>query len=249
MEILDYRNDGELQALEAAWNRLCGREPRFVPHLSEVKGSKFRLLVAIDNDDIVGMACFVYCDTKKLFTVAERKLFALPVKTVWLVGSCILGQLGEDVIAKFLTMIINESHFDLIDLGEIIIDSPLHKVAARLKGTIVSKASRKNATHWLIKLPSAFEDYVRSLGSATRKKDVNNFKKLERHSDFDVHIIHRSDQVEAFLQDGEKLSRMTYQWNLGTRLWNDEANQKRLTRLAEAGLLRCYILYRFGRPC
>jgi Acetyltransferase (GNAT) domain len=249
MEILDYRNDGDLQALEAAWNRLCGREPRFVPPFSEIKGSKFRLLVAADNDDIVGMACFVYHDTKKLFTVAERKLFALPVKTVWLLGSCILGQLEEDVIAKFLTMIISDSHFDLIDLGEIIIGSPLHKVAAHLNGTIASRVSRKNATHWLIKLPSAFEDYVRSLGSATRKKDVNNFKKLERQSTFDVHVIHRSDQVEAFLQDGEKLSRLTYQWNLGRRLYNDAPNRQRLTRLAEAGVLRCYILYLHGKPC
>jgi hypothetical protein len=249
MEILVYRNDGDLKALEAAWNRLCRREPRFVPHFSEIKGNKFRLLVAVDKDDVIGMACFVYCDTKKVFAVAERKLFALPVKVVWLLGSCILGQLEEDVIAKFLTMIINESHFDLLDLGEIIIDSPLHNVVVRLGGTIVSRASRHDPTHWLIKLPSSFEDYCSSLGAATRKKDVGNFKKLERQSAFDVHVIHRSDQVEAFLQDGEKLSRLTYQWNLGTRLYNDESNRQRLTRRAEAGVLRCYILYLHGKPC
>jgi hypothetical protein len=186
---------------------------------------------------------------KKLFAVAERKLFALPVKTVSLLGSCILGQLGEDVIGKFLTMIIDESHFDLIDLGEIIIDSPLHKVVARLDGTIASKVSRNNATHWLIKLPNTFEDYVRSLGSVTRKKDVGNFKKLERQSGFNVHVIHRSDQVEAFLQDGEKLSRLTYQWNLGRRLYDDESNRHRITRLAEASVLRCCILYLHNKPC
>src|SRR5215472_7353161 len=256
MEILDYRNDAHLEALEDAWDRLSGQEPRLVPNFSEIKyglkdpGCKFRLLVAVDNDDVVGMACFVYWDTKKSFHVAQRKLFDLPAKMVSLLGSCILGQLGEDVITKFLYMIINGSHFDLIDLGEIILDSPLYNVVVRLgRGIIASRVSRQNSTQWLLKLPSTFDDYCRSLGPATRKKDVGKFKKLERQSAFDVHVIHRSDQVEAFLQDGEKLSRLTYQWNLGTRLWNDEANQKRLTRLAEAGLLRCYILYRHGRPC
>jgi hypothetical protein len=33
MEILDHKDDGDLQALEAAWNRLFGHELRFVPHL------------------------------------------------------------------------------------------------------------------------------------------------------------------------------------------------------------------------
>ena len=256
MEILDYRNDAYLEALEDAWDRLSGQEPRFVPNFSEIKyglkdpGCEFRLLVAVDNDDVVGMACFVYWDTKKSFHVAQRKLFDLPVKMVALLGSCILGQLGEDVITKFLYMIINGSHFDLIDLGEIILDSPLYNVVVRLgRGIIASRVSRQNSTQWLLKLPSTFDDYCRSLGPATRKKDVGKFKKLERQSAFDVHVVHRSDQVEAFLQDGEKLSRMTYQWNLGRRLCNDASNRQRLTRMAEAGVLRCYILYLHGKPC
>jgi hypothetical protein len=249
MKILDYRNAADLEALEDAWERLCRQSPRFVPHLSVLNGCRFRLLVAVENDNIVGMACFVYSNWKKNFRVAERELFDLPVKLVSLFGSCVLGEVREDVIARFLTMIVNESHFDLLDLGEIIIDSPLHNAVVRLGGTIPSRVSRHNATHWLIRLPNSFEDYCKSLGAATRKNDVGNFKKLERQSAFDVHVIHRSDQVEAFLQDGGKLSRLTYQWNLGTRLYNDESNRQRLTRLAKAGVLRCYILYLHGKPC
>jgi hypothetical protein len=155
MEILDYRNAADLEALEDAWERLCAQSPRFVPHLSVLNGCRFRLLVGVENDNIVCMACFVYSNWKKSFSVAERRLFDLPVKIVSLLGSCILGEVGEDAIAKFLTMIINESHFDLRDLGEIIIHSPLHNAVVRLGGTIASRVSRHNATHWLIKLPGA----------------------------------------------------------------------------------------------
>jgi hypothetical protein len=250
MQILDYRNASDLEAMQDAWERLCRQERRFVPSLSEISGDKFRLLVAVDND-VVGMACFVYVERKKNFEIAQRKLFDLPVKVIALLGSCMLGQLPEDVIAKFLHMVINESQFDFLDLGEIVVDSPLYKVVVRLSGSIiVSKVSRQsqNSIRWLIKLPGSFRDYCSSLGAATQKNNVVKFKQFERQSAFAVHVIHRPDQVEAFLQDGEKLSRLSYQWNLNMRLCNDEATRKRLTQRAQAGLLRCYILYLHGEP-
>jgi hypothetical protein len=172
MQILDYRNASDLEAMQDAWERLCRQERRFVPSLSEISGDKFRLLVAVDND-VVGMACFVYVERKKNFEIAQRKLFDLPVKVIALLGSCMLGQLPEDVIAKFLHMVINESQFDFLDLGEIVVDSPLYKVVVRLSGSIiVSKVSRQsqNSIRWLIKLPGSFRDYCSSLGAATQKK-------------------------------------------------------------------------------
>jgi hypothetical protein len=116
-------------------------------------------------------------------------------------------------------------------------------------GVIVGSVTREEPIRWLIKLPESFDDYCRSLGSATRKKDVGRFKKIELQSVFEVRVIHRPDQVEEFLKDGEKISRLTYQWNLGARLCNDEETRQRLVRIAKEGQLRCYVAYFKGQPC
>jgi hypothetical protein len=253
---MDYKAISELDALGEPWDRLSAQEPRFFSSFSEFRygleasGSKFRILVAVDDSQVVGIACFIYRNTRKTYAVAERKLFDLPIKEVSLFGSCVLGQVDELIIEKIFKMIISESDFDLMSLGEIIIDTPLYKVVTKLRGgVIVGSVTREKSIRWLIKLPDSFDDYCRSLGPATRKKDVGRFKKIELQSVFEVRVIHRPDQVEKFLQDGEIISRLTYQWNLGTRLCNDEETQQRFVRLAKKGQLRCYIAYFKGQPC
>src|ERR1700751_1391130 len=97
-------------------------------------------------------------------------------------------------LPNFSTWSINESQFDFLDLGEIVVDSPLYKVVVRLSGSIiVSKVSRQsqNSIRWLIKLPGSFRDYCSSLGAATQKNNVVKFKQFERQSAFAVHVIHR----------------------------------------------------------
>jgi CelD/BcsL family acetyltransferase involved in cellulose biosynthesis len=168
---------------------------------------------------------------------------------VTLFGSAVLGQVDEQIAEEFLNRIIKDADFDLMNLGEIVIDSPLYKVVSRLRGgMIVNRVLREDSTRWLIKLPESFDEYLKSLGAQTRKKDVGKFRKAEQQGPFDVHVISRPDQVAKFLEDGEKVSRLTYQWNLGQRLYNNESNHRRLTRLAEKGLLRCYLLYVEGEP-
>jgi hypothetical protein len=89
--------------LEDAWEYLCEKELRFVPSFTELRqeleggGIKFRILVAIDNSQIIAIACFRYWNTKKTYEIVTRRLFGLPVKVVSLYGSCVLGQPSEDV--------------------------------------------------------------------------------------------------------------------------------------------------------
>jgi Acetyltransferase (GNAT) domain len=255
MEIISYSNVSEIAPLENAWNRLSKQQPRYVPDFSEFRdgleasGDKFRILVAADKGEIAGVACFVYATIRKGYGIAERILFHLPIRVVTLFGSCVLGAVEESVVEEFIKRIVAESDFDLMNLGEIIIESPLYNVISRLRGgLIVNRVLREDSIRWLIKLPGSFDEYLKSLGAQTRKKDVGRFRKAEQQAPFDVHVISRADQVEKFLQDGEKVSRLTYQWNLGQRLLNDETNRTRLKRLADKGILRCYLLYVDGQP-
>ncbi len=254
MEISAYKTLSELGMLEDAWERLSKQEPIFIPSFSDLlerlgaNGSKFKVLVAADNGQVVGIACFVYGNGIKRYSIGERKLFDLPVKEIVLFGSCVLGHVDEYVIDKLFKGAKEESSFDLINVGEIAIDSPLYKAVANLHNGIVWRVARKNSIRWLIKLPESFDDYVKSLGSATRKNDVRKIRKFEREVPFEFHVMRRPEEVERFVRDGESISRKTYQWNVGQRLCNDAATRQRFTRLAKEGRLRAYIIYINKRP-
>ena len=54
-----------------------------------------------------------------------------------LFGSCMPGQPSEDVIRRLFQIIIDEADFDLISVGEIFIDTPLHNAIKSFRsGTI-----------------------------------------------------------------------------------------------------------------
>lgn len=256
MEFLGYTNCSELGALEDAWDHLSEKELCFVPSFSELRhqlgasGSKFRFCVAIDNSEIVAIACFIYRSVKRSYGIAARTLFNLPVKEVFLFGSCVLGQPSEEVIRRFFQLIIEGPKFDLINVGEVLVDSPLYKVITSLHKGVIAWKERKHHLRWLIQLPSSFDEYLASLRASTRMAVTRERRRLEREAP-SFRVMQFPDEVETFLRDAEKISRVTYQWHLGYgyRICNDEGTRERFTRLAKSGILRGYILYLRGKPC
>jgi Acetyltransferase (GNAT) domain len=254
MEIISYSNCLELDALADAWDRLSEKELVFIPSFSELRyqlensGSKFRILVASDSSQITAIACFVYTTTIRSYAIATRKLFDVKTKEVSVFGSCVLGQPSENVIRKFFQLIIEGSDIDLIDVGHIFIDSPLHNAINNLPRGIIAWRERKKQMRWLIRLPSSFDEYFASLRATTRAAVASERRKLERESP-SFRIMRLPEEVEFFLQDAEKISRLSYQWKLGYGLYNDENTRRRFAGLAKDGTLRCYILYLRGKPC
>jgi hypothetical protein len=161
----------------------------------------------------------------------------------------VLGQPDEDVIRKFFRLIIEESGFDLINVGEIFVGAHLYKAINSLHhGVLAWSIARKMRYWWLIQLPRSFEEYIGSLPEKTRRHITRDCRKFEIAGP-DFRVMHLPEEVEMFLRDAEKVSRLTYQWKLGYGLCNDEYTRQRLTRLAKNGTLRCYVFYLSGSPC
>jgi len=227
MKILSYNNCSELDALENAWERLGAQGLYFVPSFSELRhhlkasGSKFRLLIAVDNSEqIRAIACFVHEVANKDYRVGKIKLFHLPVRVVSLFGSCVLGEAHENIIRVFLEVVIKEGGFDLIDLGHIFVDSPLYKAITNLRGVIAWGVARKERLWWLIRLPGSFDEYIASLRERTRFHLLRDCRRFERKAP-DFRVIQFPEEVDAFLRDAEKISRLTYQWRLTFGIRND----------------------------
>ena len=115
-------------------------------------------------------------------------------------------------------------------------------------GLAITRAARKDSIRHLIKLPPSFDGFVKALSGVTRSSVTRKLKKFEKDYQFEFEVVSHPEQIDKFLTEGEKISRLTYQWHVGQRLTNDVATRRRYMRLAEAGQLRCYMLYVDGRP-
>ena len=253
MEIVSYDTYSQLAPLEETWERLSERECQFIPSFAELLHqlnggkTKFRLLAAIENAQITAIACFIYRNAKKEYELATRRLFRLAVKEVSLFGSCVLGQPNEALIREFFQIIIKEPDYDIINLHDIFIKSPLYKVVTNVRGVIAAKAARKARYWWLIRLPRSFDEYIASLPANTRGHLARDCRKCEREGPV-FRVMCSPDDVDDFLQDAERVSRSTYQWKLGYGVHNDTRTRELFIRTAKAGSLRSYMLYLDDTP-
>jgi hypothetical protein len=254
MQIESYNTLQEIERFQEDWARLSAQEIHFVPCFSELRhqlsraGIEFRVLVARDNGEVKAIACFLYRSARKRYEIATRNLFAFPVKTVSLFGSCVLGSPSEEVIRKFFQVILESSSFDVIDIGVIFIDSPMYKALKSLRGVVAWSVMRKAQTQWMIKLPDSIDAYLDSLRPTTKMR-IKRDGRLFKRENPEYRVYQRPEDVEPFLRDAEEVSRLTYQWNLGYRVRNDEGTRLTLTRYAKQGTFRGYLVYARGKPC
>jgi hypothetical protein len=204
MEIVCYNKYSDLDAIEDAWNQLGEQGLFFVPSFSELRyqlkasRASFRLLAATDNSQIKAIACFTYGKATKYYGIASWKLFDLPMQKVTLFGHCVLGEPSESLVRRFFHHAIEGSNFDLIDVGEILIDSPLYKAVTSLGGPVIAwRASRKNRLWWFIRMPSSFDEYFASLRKSARVDIVRHCRKFERENP-DFRVMQRPEEVEFF---------------------------------------------------
>ena len=251
-----YKSLGEIDTIARVWDILRTQEQRFILSFAETKialqESKFEFcfITIEDKCSTIGIACFFNRKATKDFSISGRLLFRLPVRETRLYYSSVLGRVNEPTLKAVLRLAAHEWPFDLMVLPEIEVNSPLHSAATTLgDGLVPTRPGWKHSVHWLIKLPSSFDEYLKSLRSTTRKKVLRTIRTLERHGKYQLKVVQDASQIDQFLRDGERISRRTYQWTIGHRLQNDDKTRKRYLGLAAEGRLRCYILYMDATPC
>jgi hypothetical protein len=200
----------------------------------------------------VTLAPFVIHAGSKKYTLGERKLGSLPVRWLQLLGDSFLGDVNAATVRRVFDELARCRGFDLVSLGEIAMQGALYQgVKSGLAGSGWQNSSpnRLPAEHWVIDLPDTFESYLAQLSGKTRQTAKRKLRQFAENYAGRVHAIKTPDQVDWFLQVGEQISRLTYQWNVGQRLIDDERTREQYKRSAEAGVLRCYLAFAGDKPC
>ncbi|AZL60387.1 GNAT family N-acetyltransferase [Tabrizicola piscis] len=183
------------------------------------------------------------------FTVGERSLGRLPTMALRLANPWLSESHAPSDIAYLLRHVMQKEHVDLIDLGEIPENSALRGALDALAWPARKlRLGRKDSIRWLIDFPETFDAYLAGLSTSTRQSTRRKMRSLEKDFDLQFETFTLPQDVDRFLAEGEKISRLTYQWNVGQQLNDNAETRARFRDLADQGRLRCYLLSLDGVP-
>lgn len=181
------------------------------------------------------------------FAIGPRLLGRMRVNALRLVNVWMAEGHPPAVTAGLLRQALVQGGADMLILGEIPETSDLRAALRQLSWPARALPRyRKTSQRWTIDLPGSLDDYLATFGSKTRKTLRYNMRRLG--TDFEVRVETITDPagMAGYLAEAERIGRRTYQWNLGQRLENTEAQQRQFRRLAAEGRLRCYLLWLDG---
>ena len=177
------------------------------------------------------------------FTVGERRLGRVSTRCLRLANPWLAETHAPQDIARLLTHVLRQERIDLLDIGEIPEKSALRASLDQLAWPACKlRLGRKESVRWLVDLPDSFDAFLEGLPGKDPGKYSYKMRKLGKHFDVRFETFTKAADVERFLEEGERISRRTYQWNVGQQLRNDPATRDHFRALAEQGRLRCYLL-------
>lgn len=164
------------------------------------------------------------------------------------------GLMGDDseescrTLLQSAVQVMNEKNLDLLDLGFTPCDHPLFRLARELPRWYCRDLGVTTSTHWRMKLPKSFEEFLGQRSKKHRYWLKRLPKVLEEAFPGQVRIrlFKRPEEVSEFSRDAEAVSIKTYQHRLGEG-FNSEY-KARCELFAAKGEFCGYILYLNGEP-
>jgi CelD/BcsL family acetyltransferase involved in cellulose biosynthesis len=201
-----------------------------------------------------GFAPFFRQERPLNFFLGEIKLFSAPIRRYTLLGEPLLSAANPENASNAIAGMLHSARRHLSGAEALFfeglpVQGPAHDALTTLpevERDYILVPIERPFEHQFINMPPSYEDFLKDLGSRSRKSLQYSERKLERDMDGDVSVrcFESPEDVERFLIDAEEISRKTYQRNLlGLGLEASPAFKRRLEFAADRGWLRSYILY------
>lgn len=236
-----------MPAFAGDWDRLAASERVYAPPFDDLGGLiddlnlHLRLVGQRENGRVVHLAVFASGVEPRTYWLGPKQLMSLPVRTVRLFGSTIVGDPGEAATHAMVTAGLAGQASDILAFEDLPASSALMLLANRnqLNGPV--RISRHNTARRLIRLPATMDDYWAALRSNTRKTTQRDLRYFERLAPQYRRFTGR-DAATDFLPAAAAVSARSYQSGLGFGLRDDAKTRGRFDALADAGRLRCYLV-------
>jgi hypothetical protein len=201
------------------------------------------VIVARDAEMVIAIIPLAVFNRPKKFVIGELRLFTINHRVLHIVGGMI-GSLEPEQAGLLIQDLAEGNGYDSVNLYEIPTDDGIYITLQAKDISIKTSSSVFDVfPHWVVEFPESFDVYMSGFKSKTRNTLKRKFNQLQKSHQVRFEKITDCREVEKFLETGEAISRQTYQWDLGTRLINNERTLRSFEIAARQKEMVCYLLY------
>ncbi|MHB8773337.1 MAG: GNAT family N-acetyltransferase [Syntrophales bacterium] len=251
----------DIQGLETVWRRLLDENRNLYSFyqspewwracLEAGEGKDFFLgMIRSLNGDLVGLLPLVVTDYPMRVTYGRGRVLAtIRLRVAKMLGSDVLLGRGCDIHPSIFDSVLSKFpqcegiYFEQVSEGA--------RLWEYLAGTEKYESGhflyvpRNIDNIRLVKLPDRLEEYTDKFGKKTKYNHDREVKRLREHGSGVLELIRidQENQVSLFLENAERISRQTWQFQeLGLTISNCLDQRSRFSSIARDGCLRCYLL-------
>ena len=263
-DIVVATNKKEIEEIRPIWEKMQSSEPspaietdidRYLSIIKSKEKTVQPYVIMITNKGNPEAMIIARIRMHKLpIKLGYKTLFHPQLKSLTVSYGGILGCHNNDInslVIQMLTGILREKKVDMIYFNHMAKDSSFYQLSKKRLGFMSRCYFPEYEKHWKMTIPKSMEQFYKTLSQRHRANIKRYKRKLEKKYSDKLRIIIYSKQkdLETAIHDVVKISRSTYQYQLGHGFTDDFRTRCLLKTAAEKGWLRIHIMYINGEPC
>jgi CelD/BcsL family acetyltransferase involved in cellulose biosynthesis len=185
-------------------------------------------------------------------SVGYRDVYRPRARAVTLVPGGVVGADSEPDARSLLEILratVRDVDGDVLWLPALRVGSPLHAAAAAAPALLRGQF-RRRTTHWTLRLPNSFDDFMAARSKKTRENLRRYSNRLVRDhgDDLSLRVFTELGEIDELFQQVELVAAKTYQRGLGVALADTEEHRRMIELGLRQGWFRAYMLSLRGHP-
>ena len=185
--------------------------------------------------------------------IGYKVLFKPTVRSFTVVYGGILGETTNpniEILIDELIKSLNRGLAEVVFFSHLNVNSDIYRLAMTKPSFQCRNFFPVPKLHWKMFVPVTMEEFYATRKYKFRKNLRRSVRKLvkEYSDNMTVQCFQKTNEVEQFIQDSEKIAKKTYQRGFGVGFINNIENRRLIALSSEHGWLRSYILYVDGNP-
>ena len=262
-EVTIIRTLEQMEAIRDVWEQMQHNESfahvdadydRYLSVLKAADNSVKPYIILIKQKDHLKTMVIARTETRQIAcrigysTVMKPRMRCLSV-----VYGGILGQPDNNVcsiLVNELSRILRSREIDIVFFNHLKTDSCIYQLSKKLPGILSRDYFSRVENHYCMSVPQNVEEFFRTRSHNHRAKLKRYIRNLEKEFPNEVEMVTYSNEsdLDKAIRDASKVSRVTYQYELGAGFRDTARTRTLLTTSAKKGWLRLHILYIHGEP-
>jgi hypothetical protein len=177
----------------------------------------------------------------------------VPIRRIVVMDGGFMGERNEDVLYSLLACVKNSLAAEGLSLGvlENVRDgSIIEDTARRIFGTRMLPDRQEKSPHWLMRLPSSWNEFLKNRSRKHRYwlNHLNNTLNKKFYGKWNIVCFTSESEAIQFGNYAEAIAKMTYHRSLGVGFYRNDESIQRLTMEARRRQLNGYVLFVDNEP-